>query len=590
MIMHRILVLLLLLLSLRTVAQEVRTVNGRKHLVVVVEAGQTLYAIARVHAVPVDALVQANPGADAGLRIGQELLIPTDAIAKKEAKTAPTLLKDGELKHVVARKETLFGIAKRYDLDVNDLIARNPQLSGGLKEGMEVFIPVGKVTGVSAPALRPADTRSGVDHVVQPGETLFALGQRYGMKPEDIQAANGGLKEGLRAGMTIRIPREQEAPAPVVARDSLVVRQRYHVAFLLPFSIARNDSALAATAQASNGPQFYEPTRIAAQFYAGAQFALDSLAKQGLNADVTVVDMGDDARSWAAALKNPKLDDVDLFIGPFHRTAIEQLARGNSNSHIVCPVPQTNKVLLGNPNVSKVAPARSDLVKHAARYVALRHSADNVIMVRPDIAGDKELQEQMLGTLNASLSERMGRYRDSVLVVKAGRRDIGELIGKLDKTRLNVIVAPSEDVEFVTTLVSKLKAQAEKFRIQLIGMESWLGMDPVAAADLDVLGFCFATGSFADPADQRLQRFTRLYRERFHTDVDEYALLGFDVSYFYLQALLKQGSDFAQHFDLVRTEPLHMGFRMGRTGPENGFRNEHGIMLQQKDLQLVKAP
>ncbi len=590
MIMRYVLLFIFLHAWLLVGAQEVRMVNGRKHLVHTVEAGQTLYAIARVHAVPVDALLKANPAASEGLRIGQQLLVPMDAVVRKEARSAPTMLVEGELKHVAARKETLFGIAKRYQVDVNELMRRNPSITDGLREGMEVIIPVGKVTGVSAPVLRPADQSATVDHLVQPGETLFALGKRYGVKPEEIQAANGGLPEGLRAGIMVRIPR-QEAGLPLpAAKDSTVVRERYHVAFLLPFSLARNDSSLAATELAPSGAQFYGPTRIAAQFYAGAQLALDSLAKQGLNAEVTVLDMGDDQRAWTNVLKNPKLENVDLFIGPFHRSAIEQLARGNSNSHIVCPVPQTNKVLLGNTNVSKVAPARSDLVKHAARYVALRHASDNVIMVRPEIPSDKEIQEQMLGTINAALAERAGRYRDSVLVVKAGRRDIGELISKLDKTRLNVIVAPSEDVEFVTTLVSKLKPLAEKNRIVVIGMESWLNMDPVASSDLDVLGFLFAAGSFADPADPRLQGFTRVYRERFKTDVDEYALLGFDVTYYYLRALLSQGASFTQHFDLVRTEPLHMGFRMGRTGPENGFRNEHGIMLQQKDLQLVKAP
>ncbi|HRH38706.1 MAG TPA: hypothetical protein PK760_10195, partial [Flavobacteriales bacterium] len=72
--------------------------------------------------------------------------------------------------------------------------------------------------------------------------------------------------------------------------------------------------------------------------------------------------------------------------------------------------------------------------------------------------------------------------------------------------------------------------------------------------------------------------------------VDEYALLGFDVTYYYVSALMEQGPRFMQGSMLPANDLLHMGFRLGRTGPENGFRNEHAIMLQQKDLQLVKAP
>ncbi|HRH38634.1 MAG TPA: LysM peptidoglycan-binding domain-containing protein, partial [Flavobacteriales bacterium] len=366
--------------------QELRHINGHKYKVHVVEQGQTLYAIARVHAVPVDALIEANPGASLGLRLGQELLIPVSAVVKKEAKSAPSLMEDGELRHIAAKKETMFGIAARYHVDVNELITRNPALATGLKEGMEVIIPVSKVAGVKSEELRPADASTVVDHIVQPGETLFALSKRYGVKPEEIQAANGGLAEGLKAGGVIHIPKEGmfEVVQPVT-KDSTLVRERYHIALLLPFSVARNDSTLTASASDPNGAHFYEMSRIAAQFYAGAQLALDSLSKQGLNAEVTVLDVGDDQRNWGTTLKSSRIADVDLFIGPFHRSAIEQLARSNSRAHIVCPVPQSNKVLLGNPNVSKVAPGRSDLVKHAARYVAQRHASDNVMMVKPEI-------------------------------------------------------------------------------------------------------------------------------------------------------------------------------------------------------------
>jgi hypothetical protein len=36
-------------------------------------------------------------------------------------------------------------------------------------------------------------------------------------------------------------------------------------------------------------------------------------------------------------------------------------------------------------------------------------------------------------------------------------------------------------------------------------------------------------------------------------------------------------------------DALHMGFRMTRTGPENGYRNEYAVMLKQEDLRLVRA-
>ena len=56
-------------------AQEQRVVNGRKFTVHLVTAGQTLYAIAQTHAVPVDILLATNPAAADGLSIGEEVLL-----------------------------------------------------------------------------------------------------------------------------------------------------------------------------------------------------------------------------------------------------------------------------------------------------------------------------------------------------------------------------------------------------------------------------------------------------------------------------------------------------------------------------------
>lgn len=587
----RLLFVLLLVLPFSGSAQVTRTIDGRKFIVHKVQAGQTLFAISRTYAVPVDALIAANPNTLDGLSIDEEILVPKDAVVKKDARTAPSLSNDGLLRHTVAKKETLFGIARKYGVEVNDLLQRNPELNSGLQPGAVVIIPIDKVVGQSPVLVRPAESDNSIVHVVKPGETLFALGQLYGVRPEAIQAANGGLPDGLKAGASVRIPVAQGVTTPrPIAADSSSRRQRYNVGFLLPFSIPRNDSALAVSVLGTEGRRYYEATRIAAQFYGGALMALDSLRSLGLNADVTVIDLGDDARSWNAAMKRSEIAGMDLFIGPFHRSAIEQLSRVNTHAHIVCPVPQSNKVILGQPTVSKVTPTRSDLVKHTARYVALRHAKDNVILLRPDIVAEKELQEQMSNALQEAITAQPIHLRDSVMVAKPGRRDLGDLVGKLSATQLNVIVAASEDVELVTTLVGKLKPLANKYRIVLVGMESWLTLGSVAATDLDLLAFTFAASSFADPSDPRVEHFTQAFRDTYHTDVDDYAFLGFDVTFYFLKALLTQGTDFPEHFDQVRTEPLHMGFRMNRTGPENGFRNEHAIMLQQKDLQLQKAP
>lgn len=590
MIKRSLLLALLFQLCLGTAlwAQETRTVDGRSYIVHRVEAGQTLFAISRSYAVPVDALMQANPGSEVGLGIGQELLVPRDAVVRKEARTAPIMLRDGELQHTVAKRETLFGIARNYGVDINALLERNPELNASLREGMIVVVPMGEVTGQPESVVRPAVAEELLEHVVQPGETLFGLGQRYGVGPERIRAANGGLPEGLKAGEVVRIPVEA-GTAPVVAEPLAPVRTdtRYSLGLMLPFALDRNDSVLASSQQGRDA-RFYEATRIAAQFNAGAMLALDSLKSLGLDAEVFVVDMGEDPRTWSAVMKRPDLKNVDLFIGPFHRSALEQLAKVAPSAHIVCPVPQSNKIILGNPTISKVTATRVDLIRHSARYVVQRHGRDNVIMLKPDIHADREAVDQMHRALNAALSGQAGRSGDSVLVIPTGRRDVGKLVSHFKGDRLNVVVVPSEDLEYVTNVVAILRPMASKQQIALVGLESWSSMETVAATDLGTLGFMYASASFVDYEDPNTQAFVQAFRERFKNDVDEYAFLGFDVTFYYGRMLMAHGRNFPERFASLGQQALHMDFRMARTGPENGYKNEAAVMLKQKGLKLVK--
>jgi LysM repeat protein/ABC-type branched-subunit amino acid transport system substrate-binding protein len=573
-------------------AQEVRTVDGRKYTVHRVEAGQTLYAIARSKAVPVEVLLAVNPGAQDGLSIGEEVLLPLDAVQKKELRSAPVLSATGGLQHSVKKKETLFGIARSYGVDVNALAAANPQAQNGLQEGMVLTIPVAEIKGQQPVSLSPAQPERLVDHTVVAGETLYGLAQRYGTTPEAIQRANGGLSAGPQVGQVIRVPVRpgfEPVAAPIVPTTPARTADRYQVTFLLPFAVPRNDSVLAAT-PVGEAERFHSTSRMAAQFYAGALLALDSLRAGAAQLDVKVFDSGETASVWGGVIKQQELAETDLFIGPFHRAAIEQVARTYPDAHVVCPVPQSNKVILGMPNVSKVTPSRSELLRHAARYVVQRHAAENIVHLRPDIAADKEGQDQMGRALNEALASNSMRLRDTVLVAKPGRRDHTDLIAKLDAKRLNVIVTTCEDVEFATSLVGKLKSLVTKYRIAFVGTEALLGMETISASDLDLIGFLFPAATYTDRTDARDQAFVSAFQERFRTDADEYAYLGFDVTYQYLKALMDRGSELVAGLPEVDPKPLHMGFRMSRTGPENGYRNEYAIMLQQQDLQLVKAP
>ena len=109
-----------------------RTVTAR--------SGDTVYAIARRHGVPVRALIDANRlGPPYRLRVGQELVLPRPR------------------EHVVARGETLYGISRRYRVDMS-VLARANRLTAPyrVEAGQKLRLPA-----TAAPAAAPAKVALG---------------------------------------------------------------------------------------------------------------------------------------------------------------------------------------------------------------------------------------------------------------------------------------------------------------------------------------------------------------------------------------------------------------------------------------------
>lgn len=159
--------------------------------VYVVQAGDTLSAIALRYHTTIEAIVQLNDISDPGyIYIGQRLLIPgtgggsvkdtpNPSAPRAESTSArPTV-------YVVEPGDTLSGIALRFGTTVAALEAANGISSSGfIYVGQRLVVPE---TGATSSSARPVT----VTHIVQAGETLGGIGLRYGVSAAAIARVNG---------------------------------------------------------------------------------------------------------------------------------------------------------------------------------------------------------------------------------------------------------------------------------------------------------------------------------------------------------------------------------------------------------------
>ena len=146
-----------------------QVVNGNRFLVHQVVAKETLYTISRRYQVPVKKLVSANPQAKDGLQTGSLLYIPR-AIAKTKEVAKPvgyTIDSNNNKIHQVAKDETLFSIARRYQLSTVTLKQWNNLTSDNVKAGQDLIVgvPATKKVTVAVQKTMPPQITEPIGHV-----------------------------------------------------------------------------------------------------------------------------------------------------------------------------------------------------------------------------------------------------------------------------------------------------------------------------------------------------------------------------------------------------------------------------------------
>lgn len=160
--------------------------------------------IARRFGISVARLLEHNPVQlkRGKLEHAQTILVPSRRHANAPASAS------GAAGHVVAPGDTLFGIARRHGLTVEQLVAANPGLDAAtLRPGQTLRLATATPEASLKPvSLRQADAPARpARYTVQRGDTLFGIARNHDLRVADLQAWNPALADSsaLRPGQTL---------------------------------------------------------------------------------------------------------------------------------------------------------------------------------------------------------------------------------------------------------------------------------------------------------------------------------------------------------------------------------------------------
>ncbi|WP_090753943.1 LysM peptidoglycan-binding domain-containing protein [Nonlabens sp. Hel1_33_55] len=557
-----------------------------------VKRKETLYSLSREYGVTELDIKEANKELySSPLRKGDRIKIPvfknvaqpekpividiipgvTDIVKVSEAKVE---VKKGQYR--VKKSEGKYRVAVNNNITMAQLEAWNPDL-GELDEGMIVNVVNPKDMAASTENISKLRY---ISYEVEPKMTMYSLEKMSGLKADSLIAINPALKDGVKKGMTIKIPyrglNEKEAPelwnsTAKYARlvDSLKNFKNQRIAVMLPLSISGVSSD-------EYGDQLKKSNimRIATDFYSGMMIARDSAKTLGVNVQFDVFDTGNSESATLKIVRDNNFKNYNSVIGPLLAKNVVAVAKELKDDDIPVISPLTNTSVRLYKNLFQARPDEQFLMNRLKNYLVGFSKNKNVIIVTDNKNPQFKDEFAPLFPNAKILYPDKNNYISSYKYTSA-----------LSKEMDNVVIMAVDQVGFITDAVSNYAAKARTHNITMVGMDDY--------DDMNVNNMGLAAVNYTYPKMNRNTSsenvFATHYFAKHGITPSNYATRGFDVT---MDVILRQASADNLYESAVRngkTIMVENSFEYNKRFLA-GFYNEACYILRfQPDLSIEEV-
>ena len=492
--------------------------------------------------------------------------------------------------HTVYKKQTLKDIADIYNVSITEILFENKELKNNPKQGTIIRIPYHEI-------------------IVE--------------EPTEIQ------EEALMENDTVSF-------APSFVPKSYDSERLYKVALLMPLYLEQVDEKFLQE-EVSNKQLLAKPFSYL-HFYEGFMIAVDSMvSKQNMKIDLKVYDIDQDTNKINNILCDSTLLNMDMIVGPFHLKPFEKIMRFVAEKDIMIVNPMTNRedLLVGNKNMVKVKPSFSYQIQWLEQLIADRYRDNNVFVLAMDsscmdyamMIKDIALRniEDSTFVPNANINRMIKKYHDAMISeevefddstyrtdnvvfdvamlkdhpddttrfmnrVEVYNYSIDSLnkVKKLASTvRKNLFVVYGDSKVYATEIINKLSIFSKDYPVNLIALPDWSKFDRLFNENLIKLNTVIFDDDYIKYDDYAVGKFICKFRNEYGTEPKDMAYHGFNIGWFFLNALMNYGDNVLDGIETYKIQLLNTKYYFERANEEDGVENKFWNIYQYKDYEKV---
>ena len=490
--------------------------------------------------------------------------------------------------HTVQKNETLYSIARQHDCSQEEVLAANKNITGIIRKGMVLKIPDHTY---QKPQIAKIDESKFVQHLIVSGDNYYQLKIKYGVEEEELLKFNPELKDGLKAGRIILIPKKSKAeiaskeiseknaqskelPAPLKAKGT---DQTLNVGLYLPISAAVTDS-LKPSAR----------TLSFLAFYQGALMAVDQLSKTGLKTKLYVYDTEKMVSAIESLIKKPEFLSLDLLIGPVYPEHQKQISELSAKNRIpmVSPLSVEDKYTKTNSWYFQVNPVRKLRMEATADYLSKEFSKEKIIFLTSENGGSET--KLILEDLTGKNGQR-GASKGLLHTYNIWSNGIDGLESQLQTEKPNILVMAEMNEVNVSIAMNRLALLSKKYPIILVGVQEFAKMQSIEIENLHNVNLRFLSSYFVDYNLPSVTTFVESFKAEFGTEPSLFAFQGYDITTYFLKSLQKNPNLSRGLPSDSNTGLLHTTYHFTKVSDFGGYTNDSFTVVEYTNTFEVRS-
>jgi LysM repeat protein len=473
--------------------------------------------------------------------------------------------------YTVQQAEGFYRIGKNFNTTEAVIKSFNPQITDGLKVGMQIFIPV-------KPSATPGI--SYVEHVVEKKQTIFRIRRLYKITEDELLEHNPQIKDrSIQVGEVLRIPVKNEEDESIqknkngnkatdtekkhnkeTQKDTNGFHDMFRpqksdtldIAFLLPFMLEQK-------------PELSDSRFV--EFYAGALIAIQKAKAQGINFNIYAFDVEKSDLKLMEILQDTIFKKIDLIVGPAYSNQVSIIGDFARMQKIKTLIPFSSKIfdIAINPYLYQFNPGQDVELKILQEIIQKKNNRSNFIFAEiPSISGN---DDGLL--LSGQLKDYMQMNNMGFNTVLFNQEYAENLREAIRPSVENILIFNTSRLSNLNAYMRHLNVLTDSFQIKIYEPYAWRSSKTKRPDSFYLSVF---KNKFSDTSyDAYMTQFGNLFDWLPSSELPRYDLLGYDLLNYFISHIISNKQETLLSYPI--NEGIQSDLKFERSSVKSGFIN-----------------